>query len=722
MFRSLSVFLFLILFSSCIVLDSRSIRLATDEDEINRIILLEEIASKDLSVEERISILVGEMTLEEKISLLSGYKDFYIEPLERLGLRPLRSADATMGLRGIGRSTAMPAAIAMAATWDEKLVYDIGRVIAEECRAKGIDILLAPGVNIYRVPTNSRNFEYFGEDPYLAGVLATDYIKGIQDNGVLATVKHFAANNSEYDRHRMNSIVDERTLHEIYFPVFKMAIEKGNVLGVMMAYNPVNGISASENEYLMRDILRDTWGFKGVIMTDWISSYSTLDSIKAGLNLEMPTDTYFNEKAIKKLLTEGLIVEAEIDEMVGYILYPSFELGLYDRAPVDNSFVEFGGEHDEVALKTAIEGSVLLKNDKNLLPLKGEELKKVVIIGHNAVKTATTGGGAGNVKAHNPVSIVDGFKNALPNVEIMTSASSSQIKSADAVIVCIGFDSWHEQESHERPWRLPKSQINLVKKVAKLNPNTIVSITAGGGIETESWIGEVPAILHSFYGGQSIGTAVASLILGESNPSAKLPMTMAKYWEDFSTTAPDRYIRENQISWTIFPMINLKIPLFGSTVLRQIWDSEYKEGIMVGYRHFTTANVTPQFAFGHGLSYTSFEISDATLSASSINIGDSVTLTCKVTNTGDRAGAEVVQAYIRDVDSSVIRPDRELKGFKKVFLDAGESQTISIELDKDSFSFYDIEITDWVIEPGQFEVLVGNSSVDIDSTLPLTVN
>jgi len=489
----------------------------------------------------------------------------------------------------------------------------------------------------------------------------------------------------------------------------------------MTAYNPVNGISASENKYLMRDILRARWGFDGVIMSDWISVYNTLDPIKAGLNLEMPSDDYLNESAIKKLLKSGKIEVSEIDEMVYFVLLPSLQLGLYDRAPVDNSFTEYGGEHDLVSLKIAQDGAVLLKNDKNILPLNKKRIKKLVVVGHNATTTATSGGGAGKVTPHDAISIVRGIKELVPDVSVITSFNRKSIKEADAVVVCIGLDSWHEMESHERPWELTKSQINLVKRAVSLNSNTIVVITAGGGIETDSWIGDVSSVLHSFYGGQSVGTAVASILFGDVNPSGKLPMTMAKKWEDFSTTAEDRFVKKSRIKWSIWPMINLKLPLMGSKALRRIWDVEYKEGVMVGYRHFDSDNVKPQFAFGHGLSYTNFDIVDSSLSQSTIDKSGSVSVSATITNVGSRSGAEVLQVYVRDNNASVVRPDKELKGFKKVFLEAGESKTVSIKLNSDAFSFFDIESSDWKIESGDFTILVGNSSDNIIGELPLSI-
>lgn len=708
--------------SSCIVLDARSVRTAATEEEQQRIALLSSIAPPHLSAQERAEILVSKMTLDEKISLMAGYKNFYIAPIDRLGLRPVRSADASMGLRSIGRATGMPSTIGLAASFDTDLAYQYGKVIAQECRAKGIDILLGPGVNIYRVPTNSRNFEYMGEDPFLAGKIAASFAKSIQDEKLISVVKHFACNNSEYDRNRMNSIVDERTLHEIYFPAFKRVLQEGGAKGVMMSYNPVNGVTASENDYLMNETLRKRWGFDGVIMSDWISVYNTAEPYNAGLNLDMPHSKHTKPEAVKKALQEGTLSEATIDQSVKWVLRALFASGIYDRAPLDSSFLEFGGWHDELALKAAKESIVLLKNEKQLLPLNPQAVKKIVVIGPNAEKTPTTGGGSAHVRPHCPISILDGLKAVFPNTDVSDSSAVSDLKTADAVIVCIGFDWWHEQESHERPWRLPQCQIRLIKRVARYNPNVIVNITSGGGIETESWIGDAKAVLHSFYGGQSVGAAVADVVVGNQNPSAKLPMTMAKKWEDFSTTAVDRYVPESKIFWSIYPLLNLRIPLFGDKGLRRIWDCEYKEGVMVGYRHFITNKVEPQFEFGFGLSYTTFSIDKASLSATSIAANkEGISVKVIVSNKGALPGAEVVQVYVRDKDASVVRPDRELKGFKKVFLEAGESKEIEIPLEPAAFAFFDIKTKKWKVESGEFQILVGNSSMNIAKSLPLIV-
>lgn len=706
---------------SCIILDSRSIRTAATEEEQQRIALLDSIASKNLSAMERAEILLSKMTLDEKISFMAGYKNFYIAPIERLGLRPVRSADASMGLRSIGRATGMPSTIGLAASFDTDLAYQFGSVVAEECRAKGVDILLGPGINIYRVPTNSRNFEYMGEDPFLAGKMAAQFAQSIQDRQMISVVKHFACNNSEYDRNRMNSIVDERTLHEIYFPAFKEVIQKGGAKGVMMAYNPVNGISASENSYLMNETLRKRWGFDGVIMSDWISVYNTAEPYNAGLNLDMPDSKHSEPKAVKKALREGTLSEKTIDQSVKWVLYALLVSGIYDRAPLDSSFPEFGGSHDDVALKVARESIVLLKNQQNLLPLNQNEVKGVVVLGPNAKETPTTGGGSAHVVPFFSVSILEGLKKALPQASVVYSTSPDDLKKADAVVVCIGLDWWHEQESHERPWRLPRSQTQLVKMAAKYNPNVIVNITAGGGIETESWIHEAKAVIHSFYGGQSVGTAVADVLVGNQNPCGKLPMTMAKKWEDFSTTAIDRYVAESKIHWQIYPLINLRVPLFGSKVLRRIWDCEYKEGVMVGYRHFITNKVQPQFEFGYGLSYTTFEIAKASLSETAIAPNGTVKVKVSVSNRGKVAGAEVIQVYVRDREASVIRPDRELKGFKKLFLEPGETKEVEIPLDKTAFAFFDVKTKDWKVESGEFHILVGNSSMNIAKTLPLFI-
>ena len=713
----------LVYFSSCIVLDPRSARSMTDSQEVARLELLNSIAPKTLSPSERAQIILDKMTLEEKISLMSGYKDFYVAPIERLGLRPVRFADATMGLRRIGeRSTAMPAAMALAASFDKELAYQYGHLIGEECRAKGIDMVLGPGVNIVRVPTGGRNFEYFSEDPYLAGEIATAYIKAVQSLDVIACLKHFAANNCEYERHRTDTIVSKRTLNEIYFPAFKKGIQEGGALGIMMSYNPVNGISASENKYLMSDTLRDAWGYKGLIVSDWISVYSTDLPFKAGLGMDMPGGSHSSLRAVKKALGNGLLTLDVINARVRETLTAILSAGIYDRAPVDNSFIEFGLPHDQIAEKVGKESFVLLKNENQLLPL-GKNIKKVVIAGPLGESTPTAGGGSSYVKAYNPVDIYSGVKQAMPWATVEASNSISAFKTADVVIVAIGFDVWHEQEAHERPYCLPSSQISVVKKALRYNKNVVVTITSGGDIETSSWIDNVPSVIHSFYGGQAIGSALASIIVGETNPSGKLPITMAKSFNDYSTTAPDRYIKQSKMVWAIFPLINLQIPLMGSRAIRDAYKGKmiYKEGVMVGYRHFTTKKIETQFPFGHGLSYTTFKIENATLSKKSIKQNESVLVNVTVTNSGEVAGAEVVQLYVRDIESSLERPDRELKGFEKLFLQPGESKTISIPLSFESFSFFDEATNSWKIEPGDFEILVGNSSESLPIVLPLEI-
>lgn len=709
--------------SSCIVLDQRATLTGSDEQEVSRIKLLHSLAPTTLSPKERAQIILGKMTLEEKISLMSGYKDFYIAPIERLGLRPVRFADATMGLRRIGdRSTAMPAAMALAASFDKELAYNYGHMIGEECRAKGIDMILGPGVNIVRVPTGGRNFEYLSEDPYLAGEIALYYIKAVQSLDVIACLKHFAANNCEYERHRTDSVVSKRTLNEIYFPAFKKGIMEGGALGLMMSYNPVNGISASENKYLMTDMVRNAWDYKGLIVSDWISVYNTDLPFKAGLGMDMPGGSHSSLRAVKNALANGELTLDVIDARVGETLTALFIAGIYDRSPVDNSFIEFGKEHDDLAKEVAEKSFVLLKNENQLLPL-GKNIKNVVVAGAVAENTPTAGGGSSYVKPYNPIDIYTGIKEAMPWARVECSNSASKFKEADAVVVAIGFDFWHEQEAHERPYALPASQISVIKRALRHNKNVIVSITAGGDIETESWIENVSAVIHSFYGGQAIGSALASIIVGNANPSGKLPVTMAKAFTDYSTTAPDRYIKQSKMTWPIFPLINLQIPLMGNKNLRDAYKGKmvYKEGVFVGYRHFTSKKVETQFPFGHGLSYTTFALDNASLSTKKMSATSEVKVNLTVTNTGKVAGAEVVQVYVRDLVSSVDRPDRELKGFDKVYLQPGESKSVSIPLSFDAFAFFDEASDTWKVESGEFEILVGTSSESLPIVLPLEI-
>ena len=683
----------------------------------NEKILLPKV-NQNLDLNGMISHLFGEMTLNEKIDLISGENEFGISAIPRLGLQRLWCSDATAGVHNFGRCTAFSSPIAMAASWNRDVIQKVGNTIGKECRAKGVSILLAPGINIYRVPTNGRNFEYFGEDPFLASELVVPYIQGVQNQGVITTVKHFVCNNSEYNRHRSNSIVDERTLHEIYFPAFKAAIQRGGSKGIMCAYNLLNGVHCSESKYLLTDVLRKKWGFTGFVISDWYSLYSTEGPLMAGLDLEMPKTKYYSHKKIEDLLKKGKISQGMINQRVINLLRAFLKAGVYGK-PVSGKFLEFGRKRDIIAKEVAQECPVLLKNDNAILPLDINKKQKIVLLGKNSNPTPTSGGGSCDVIAYGTHSILEASKAIIGDMtefihlpikkDKINQADAKVIESADYVILTVGLSKLQDAEMWDRDWNMPYKQDQLIKKVASLNPSTIVVFNAGGGIKTETWIHEVPAVLHSFYLGQNSGDVIAEILFGKINPSGKLPYTMAKNWNDFSSV-------KNYVKHPSRLSIKHIIPRT-STIHR--WKSfpiKYEEGIMVGYRHFDTNKIDPQFPFGFGLSYTSFNYSNLRLSSNKLSKDESLEVLVDLTNSGKREGKEVVQLYIKDLECSLIRPEKELKGFEKISLKPGETKTVTFSIIPSQLAFYDDEIHDWKVEEGDFEVLIGKSSRDIELT------
>ena len=670
--------------------------------------------------------LISAMSTDEKIAMLGGRENLAVRGVERLNIPDVWCTDASAGVRCYGRSTAFPVPVAMAATWSRELQRQTGEAIGEECRAKGVSILLGPGANIYRVPTNGRNFEYLGEDPYLAGEQAAAYIRGVQSQGVITTVKHFACNNSDYDRHRMNSEVDERTLHEIYLPAFKAAVQKGGSKSVMCAYNLVNGEWASENRTLLTEILREKWGFKGFVISDWTCVYSTEGPVRAGLDLEMPRGRYMNSRRLLPLIKKGIIREEEIDSKVRNMMRAFIEIGAYSRDLKDEGSEEYSIGHSQISLQGAREAVVLLKNEEALLPLKRERLRRVALLGFNASDTTTCGGGSCGVKSYDKVTIEKGIRELLPEeAELRLMAWEKRkaqldreerefISEADAVIVCAGFSSVEESEAYDRSWELPFAQSTLIRECTRLNSSTIVLLTAGGGVETESWIHGVKALLHTFYLGERGGRAVAELLFGEISPSGKLPFTMARHWDDFESAK--HYVKN---PGKISPLRVLGPQ--GTKALRKPWTLKYGEGLMVGYRHFDTNSVAPRFPFGHGLSYTDFEIKSAELSSGTIRRGEECLITVTVENRGSMEGQEVIQLYIRDEESALPRPEKELRGFEKIFLKPGESGTAVFSVGIEDLQYYSPGKGGWTAEEGEFSLLVGNSSRNISRTLKLTL-
>ncbi|MDP4209145.1 MAG: glycoside hydrolase family 3 C-terminal domain-containing protein [Bacteroidota bacterium] len=661
-----------------------------------------------LSTEVRLNDLVGRMTLDEKIDMLAGYKDFYFHPVERLNIPPIIMADGPLGVAswGIhGRATAFPAAIMAAATWNRALMSNLGDVYGQEWRSRGLHYFLGPGVNIYRSSKAGRNFEYYGEDPYLTTQLIVPFIKAIQARGVAATVKHFAGNEQEFDRYKTGSIIDERTLHEIYLPPFKAAVQDAGVLSVMAAYNPLNGEWSTQNQYTLGTILKGKWGFKGPVMSDWSCTYSTAKAANAGLDMEMGSYKHFRRDSIQVALDKKQLTEARLNDMVKRIFYPAIELGFFDRPQKDSAIPAFNKSANEIAKKVAEEGIVLLKNKNSLLPLK-KDIKTIVIIGQNGNPTLYSdrthkpasyvfgGGGSSKVHPWYTVSLLEGLlQNVGAGTEVFfeegkdIQSAVNAAKKCDVAIVCAGLNSLIEQEGKDRPFDLPQEQDSLITAVVKATPNSIIVVNAGGGINLSKWNEDAGAIVHSFYAGSEGGNALAEVLLGKINPSGKLPFSIEKDWKD--------------------------APAFGNYDENK--DKKivtYKEGLFVGYRHFDKTGIKPLYPFGFGLSYTHFDYKNMQVNVNSKD-NPTVTVSFTITNNGDMDGYETAELYVTDSKCSVERPVKELKDFEKVWIPKGQSREISMTLKQDAFSFYDIKKHDWRWEKGEFVINIGASSDDL---------
>jgi len=698
-------------------------------------------------VEKRVADLLGRMTLEEKATMLSGSGWMESAPIERLGIPAIKMADGPMGVRSWAGSSAItsaanppvkvlttsfPSGVAMAATWDTELVQREGQAIGQEVKALGRDMILGPTVNINRAPLWGRNFEGYGEDPYLAGRLGVAYILGVQGEGVIPSLKHFAANNEEFERHRIDAHIDERTLHEIYLPAFKAAVEEAGVWTVMSAYNKVNGVHCAESTALLHDVLQKEFGFKGFVISDWGSTYSTTPTVNAGMDLEMPggppmkawlaspaTQTSGNGAGwltADKVLAEvnaGHITEATLNDNVGRILRVIFASGIFDHSHPG------GGEVDTppqkaVALLSATEGIVLLKNAGGLLPLDATKIHSIAVIGPNSAVARTGGGGSSLVRPKYAIAPLDGIKDRAGSAVAVTYAlgvgmegedpaqdtadararalkeATEAAAHADVAVVVVGRYSKLEGEGFDvKTMDLPAGQDGLIEAVEKANPHTIVVLNTGDPVTMTRWLDNTPALLDMWYGGQEGGHALASVLFGDANPSGKLPVSLPKKFED----SP---------AYGHYPGENLKV--------------DYAEGIYVGYRYYDTKNVDPAFPFGFGLSYTTFAFSDLKAEHRDSSRFD---VSLKVRNTGSRAGAEVVQLYLRDGHSKIDRPVHELKGFQRVELQPGETRTVGFTLDRAAFSYWSPEKKEWVSEPGTFEVQIGASSRDIRLKAPV---
>jgi beta-glucosidase len=791
-------------------------------------------------VEARVNDLLARMTLDEKLGLLAGV-GFDTAPVPRLGIPAFRMVDGPAGVRA-APATSFPAGIALAASFDPPLVRRVAAAIAREAKAKGKNVLLAPCVNILRAPHGGRNFESFGEDPALAARTAVAYVQGVQGEGVLAAVKHYAVNNQEKDRMSIDAQVDERTLHEIYLPAFKAAVAEGGAWSVMAAYNRVNGRHATENRVLLTDILKDRWSFRGLVMSDWTAVRSTVPTLQAGLDLEMPTAVFLKPERVRRALDSGEVSAAAIDDKVRRILRTMAAMGFLDREVPEGGALDTP-EHRQVALDAARAGIVLLKNERGVLPLDAKRLRQVAIIGPNAAVARLGGGGSAKVVPLRSVSPLEGVTARLgasvriehapglvaledttpipvealrhpasdepgllaeyftnlelsgepavrrvePRLEFrwatgaplpdfpadrfstrftgrlvapssgtyvlslasndggrlflddrkivdlwsdhatMTGTAVVELKAgeprkirvehyenvgnadlvlgwrrqegdtlrraveaaahADAAVVFVGLSEATETEAQDRPdLHLPAGQDELVAAVAAANPNTVVVVSGGGPLLMDAWLDRVPGVLHAFYLGQAGGTALAEVLFGDVSPSGKLPLTLPRRFED--SPAFGRYPGSEGVV-------------------------RYDEGMFVGYRHFDRAGIAPLFPFGHGLSYGRFEYAGLSLPRELIAPGAPVLVAFELANVGSRDAAEVAQVYVRDLTPSRNRPMRELRGFRKVALRAGETQRVTVELTADAFAQYDVARSGWFVQPGPYEIEVGSSSRDI---------
>ena len=701
----------------------------------------------------RVEDALSRMTLQEKINIIHAQSKFSSRGVPRLGIPENWADDGPHGIRPdvlwdewqqAGQTNdscmAFPALTCVAATWNKEMSYLYGKSLGEEARYRNKNILLGPGVNIYRSPLYGRNFEYLGEDPFLSSKMVVPYIKGVQSNGVAACVKHFALNNSESNRSTVNVNVDDRTLYEIYLPAFKAAVQEGGAWAIMGSYNLYKGEHCCHNEYLINDILRKEWGFQGVVISDWGGTHDTKQAIFNGLDMEFGTwtnglnfgksnayDNYYLAAPYLKMIQSGEVGTKELDDKVRRVLRLCFLTTMNKNRPLGSLNSE---EHSVAARKIAEEGIVLLKNNDHVLPIDLHQTKRIAVIGENAIKWMTVGGGSSSLKARYEISPLEGIKarvgsqagivyargyvgdttgnynGVVTGQHLADNRTPDQLideavqvaKQADVVIFVGGLNKSEHQddEGFDRlSLGLPYDQDKVIEAVAKVNKKLVV-VNISGNAVSMPWVNQVPAIVQGWFLGSESGNALAAVLLGDVNPSGKLPFTFPVKLTDNGAQALDAFPGTDQVT--------------------------YKEGIFVGYRWAEEKHIKPLFAFGHGLSYTTFEYGKVTSDKKSMSASDQVTFSVKVKNTGSRAGEEVVQLYISDLKCSVPRPVKELKGFEKVSLQPNEEKTVTFTIDKSALSYFDAAKHDWVAEPGDFEALIGAASDDIKTKTLFTLN
>lgn len=706
-------------------------------------------------LEERVEDALQRMTLEEKVGVLHAQSKFCSRGVQRLGIPELWTTDGPHGIRPEvlwdeweqaawtnDSCVAFPALTALAATWNPELAELYGRSLGEEALYRGKDVVLGPGVNIYRTPLNGRNFEYMGEDPLLASRMVVPYIKGLQSNGVAACVKHYALNNNEVNRHTSNVIVDDRTLYEIYLPAFKAAVTEGGAWSIMGSYNLYQNQHGCHNKRLLCDILRDEWGFDGVVISDWGGTHDTAEAVENGLDLEFGSwtngltngrsnayDNYYLADPYLKMLREGKADMATLDNKVRNVLRLIFRTAMKS----DKGFGSLcSDEHYAAARRIGAEGIVLLRNKGNLLPLDPSKPQNILVVGENAVKMMTVGGGSSSLKVQRETSPLDGLRAQAPagstvvwergyvgdptgeyngvtsGQDLSESRSADRLiadaadaaRRADIVIFVGGLNKATGQDcedSDRESLALPYNQDAVIEALVAANPRTVV-VNVSGNAVAMPWADKVPAILQAWFLGSESGNSLADVIFGRVNPSGKLPMTFPVRLDDVAAHAVGEYPGTKRAD-------------------SDIVDIRYNEGVMVGYRWFDTRKIRPLFAFGHGLSYTTFGYGKLSADASKIGPDGALTLSVDVTNTGSRAGAETVQLYISDTKASVKRPAKELKNFAKIYLEPGQTKTVTFTVRPSDLAFFDAGAHAWKAEPGEFRAHVGAASDDIRSSL-----
>ena len=709
-------------------------------------------------IEERVEDALQRMTLQEKINMIHAQSKFSSPGVPRLGIPELWTDDGPHGVRPEviwnewrqagwtnDSCVAFPALTCLTATWNPDMARLYGKSLGEEARFRGKDVILGPGVNIYRTPLNGRNFEYMGEDPYLASRMVVPYIQGLQQNGVAACVKHYALNNSEANRHLTNVVVDDRTLYEIYLPAFRAAVQEGKAWAIMGSYNLYQNQHCSHNKRLLQTILKGEWEFDGVVVSDWGATHNTDQAIANGLDLEFDSwvgapadgsgsvyDNFYMARPYLQRIQSGKVGTAELDDKVRRILRLMFRTSMNTRAGLGSMC---SAEHYAAARRIAEEGIVLLKNEGGVLPIDLSRAKRIAVVGENAIKMMTVGGGSSSLKVQREVSPLEGlrarvgdraeviyargyvgdtgneFDGVTAKVDLKDGRSPETLRAealkaaseADYVVFFGGLNKSGKQDCEDTDRAglgLPYGQDSLITALAKANKRLIV-VNISGNAVAMPWLDDVPAVVQGWYGGSEAGNALAAVLTGDANPSGKLPFTFPARLEDVPAHQLGDYLDHRT---------------------RDTIDVRYNEGIFVGYRWTDLhPEAKPLFPFGYGLSYTTFAYGKPKADRKSLSAGDSLTVRLIVRNTGKRAGQEVVQLYVRDVKSSVPRPLKELKAFRKVQLEPGEEKEVTLTIGRDALSYFDAEHHEWVAEPGKFEALIGSSATDIRGKVPFTL-